>query len=77
MLFSNMFSEVSLSAALVEVLWLEGRGPLGIGIIKYITIMPLFQLARFLEDDLRASETLAELRLRIDEDFAHIIDPPL
>ena len=30
MLFSNMFSEVCLSAALVDVL---GRGPLGVGIM--------------------------------------------
>lgn len=41
------------------------------------TIMPLFQLARFLEDNPRVSETLAEPRLRIDEDFAHVIDSPL
>ena len=52
------------------VLWVSGLWPSE-------TIMPLFQLARFLEDHPRASETLADPRLRIDEDLAHIIDSPL
>ena len=72
MLFSNMFSEVRLSALV------RRKGSFGCRDCGHLkTVMPLYQLARLLEDHPRASKTLAEPRLRIDEDFAHIIDPAL